>query len=139
MTTRRLLRSVRASAPQFRRARYVPECQVEKPDPAAHVATTSAAWTVSSFTMIPLRSRAAAGCDGVDGDRRRTQARDAASVETMARLSGESFRERDRQDTTHAPIRCPDSDARTALQHPGTNVGIEITLENRWFLILTFL
>src|SRR6266567_4454532 len=102
MTTRRLLRSVRASAPQFRCARYVPECQVEKPDPAAHVSITSAAWTVSSFTMIPLRSRAAAGYDDLDGDRRPRQAREAASVETMARLSGESFRERDRQDTSMA-------------------------------------
>src|SRR6267154_5166776 len=103
MTTRRLLRSVRASAPaKLKCARYVPECQAEKPDPAAHVAITSAAWTVSSFTMIPLRSRAAAGCDDLDRDRYATQARDAASVETMARLSGESFRERDRQDTTIA-------------------------------------
>src|SRR6266567_3524978 len=100
MTTRRLLRSVRASAPaKLKCARYVPECQVEKPDPAAHGSTTFAVWTISSFTMIPLRSRAAAGCDDLDHDRWRTQARDAASVETMARLSGESFRERDRGDT----------------------------------------
>ena len=50
--------------------------------------------------MIPLRSRTVAGCDDLDRDRYGTQARDAASVETIAWLSGESFRERDRQDTT---------------------------------------
>src|SRR5436305_1780842 len=50
----------------------------------------------------PFWPRTAAGCDDLDHDGRRTQARDAASVETMAWLSGESFSERDRQDTTIA-------------------------------------
>src|SRR4051794_37100650 len=100
MTTRRLLRSIRAGAPQLRCARYVPECQAKRP--AAHVSNTPAARTASNFAMIPLRSRALAGCDDLDRDLWRTQARDAASVETITWLTGESFRERDRQDTTVA-------------------------------------